>query len=564
MIGEKISLCVIAGNCEMYISRFLDHFEKVADEIIVVRAIGSAAPDRTLEIAEGRGCKIGEYKNAPDRSDWPHVDNFAAARNLAFSLGSHQWRMWADLDDIITEQSAARIREIVGKMPVDVDLISLPYNIPEHGHMRLWKERLVRPGAATWQNEVHECMAGERELKAVSDNIAEIVHMPDGKKEDRAEHTRRNLRILESVPKEERTATNLYFLHKEYLGIGKFAEACAFGVEYLERPDASTDERYEVLCVLGSLAGDAATSGDYFHMAYQCDPRRREALAELSHLAMKDGMPGKALSYARAMAALPIPEPAPWSLRWHCYGALGVNVMARSLRACGKSAEAIEIEDRHFAENDGIITLIHATRGRPEMASKAMKAWLDNARYPSRIEHIFVVDEDDETADALRSFFRCVTVGKDTPGGGCVRAWNAGARMAKGRILIQMSDDWVPPVHWDQTIIDRIGDPERPAVLAISDGHREDKLLCMAILTRKRYEHQGFMFHPEFTGVYSDNYFTDRAYADGVVIEARDIVFEHLHPAFGKGEMDAGYARQNAQSEYLKGKEVYERLSATR
>jgi hypothetical protein len=117
-------------------------------------------------------------------------------------------------------------------------------------------------------------------------------------------------------------------------------------------------------------------------------------------------------------------------------------------------------------------------------------------------------------------------------------------------------------MHWDQIIIDAIGDTSESKVLAISDGHRTDSLLCMAILTSKRYKQQGFMFHPEFFSVYSDNYFTDKAYQDGVIIEARDIVFEHLHPIFGKAEWDETYARSNSDKNFANGKATYEKLIA--
>jgi hypothetical protein len=60
--------------------------------------------------------------------------------------------------------------------------------------------------------------------------------------------------------------------------------------------------------------------------------------------------------------------------------------------------------------------------------------------------------------------------------------------------------------------------------------------------------------------MFSDNHFTDRAYADGVVIEAKDIVIEHLHPAFDKGEMDETYARSNAPANYESGLATYEKL----
>jgi hypothetical protein len=83
----------------------------------------------------------------------------------------------------------------------------------------------------------------------------------------------------------------------------------------------------------------------------------------------------------------------------------------------------------------------------------------------------------------------------------------------------------------------------------------------MAILTRARYEQQGYLFHPEFFSMFSDNWFSECAFSDGVVIDARDkITFEHIHPAFGKGEMDETYARSNAQEHYKAGLEIFKRL----
>jgi hypothetical protein len=45
-----------------------------------------------------------------------------------------------------------------------------------------------------------------------------------------------------------------------------------------------------------------------------------------------------------------------------------------------------------------------------------------------------------------------------------------------------------------------------------------------------------------------------------VVIDARDVVFEHLHPVFGKGEMDAVYARSNDSANYKAGERHLQRL----
>jgi hypothetical protein len=190
------------------------------------------------------------------------------------------------------------------------------------------------------------------------------------------------------------------------------------------------------------------------------------------------------------------------------------------------------------------------------MAYKARATWLDRAADPDAVEHIFALDPDDET---IGPFLTCRHV--INHGRGPVAAWNEAAKFSKGDILIQLSDDWDPPMHWDKLILAKFAGITTPAVLAISDGAREDNLLCMAILNRARYENQGYLFHSEFFSVFSDNHFTDRAYADGVVIEAKDIVIEHLHPAFDKGEMDETYARSNAPANYEIGKNILARLT---
>jgi hypothetical protein len=168
------------------------------------------------------------------------------------------------------------------------------------------------------------------------------------------------------------------------------------------------------------------------------------------------------------------------------------------------------------------------------------------------------VDADDESAPVFQRF---PSVFMRDGEGGPVAAWNAAAKVSKGDILIQLSDDWKPFKGWDTAIIEAIGDARKPAVLAINDGFRNDDLLCMAIMTRVRYNEQGCMFHPDFFSVYSDDWFSHCAFRDGVVIDVRDrITFEHLHPAFGKAEMDATYSRGNCEAAYQRGKQVLDKL----
>jgi hypothetical protein len=190
-------------------------------------------------------------------------------------------------------------------------------------------------------------------------------------------------------------------------------------------------------------------------------------------------------------------------------------------------------------------------------AIRCRSEWLRLADDPKRVEHIFAVDADDEEAEV---FFRFPSIIMDN-NGGPVAAWNMAAKSSTGQILVQLSDDWKPFRGWDTAIVDAIGDTSKPTVLAVSDGHRKDDLLCMAILTRARYNQQEHLFHPEFFSMFSDNWFSHCAFRDGVVIDARDrITFEHCHPAFGKAEIDATYARSNDSYHYKTGEGIFRRL----
>lgn len=202
------------------------------------------------------------------------------------------------------------------------------------------------------------------------------------------------------------------------------------------------------------------------------------------------------------------------------------------------------------------ISLLHATRGRPEQAIKARQVWLDMAKHSGRIEHIFAMDFDDEPSiKALSGLFHRIV---PTKGGGCVAAWNLAAEASSGDVLVQLSDDWTPIQGWDEEFVNRLRDVSQPAVLRPSDGHRRDDLLCMAILTRARLKQQGEFLHSGYFGIYSDDEYSFRAYQDGVVIDARDMVLLHDHPNYNPDvEMDETYINQNSSERDKHGRKVF-------
>lgn len=566
MIGEKISLCCITGNCEGIISKFIEQFRPLVDEICIVRAIGNQKHDGTLRKALAAGCRVGEYFNGKNpaipSTIWPHVDDFGAARNVAWEMASHEWVMWADIDDDITEESIKEFRRLVDGAPIGVEMIRCPYIVPDQGIHENIRERIVRRGKFTWIMPVHECLkeVDGHKYQYIETRKAVITH---GAKSDRRPSCERNIRILEAIPENERAAGTYFYLFSEYYGLGRQKDAIEIAKKFMKMPGAGEVEKYEVLLVLSTLAHELspddapAQMASLLHEAHMTCPDRAEALYELSNLQLTFGNIGRAQAYCRQMRALPKPEQNAWNIRGRFYGWAGAQLVSQVERLAQRPAHADALEYNRFKAAGGKISLLHATRGRPLQASRARLTWLETTKNPDAIEHIFAIDADDEHSECLKRFKHVVVSGE----GGCVEAWNVAAHAAHGDVLIQLSDDWVPPWHWDEAILGRIGPPDASTVLAVNDGHRTDKLLCMAILTRKRWEQQGkVLFHPDFLGLYSDNWFSERAYKDGVVIEARDLEFTHCHPLFGTAENDETYLRQNSGERHVHGQRILNQL----
>jgi tetratricopeptide (TPR) repeat protein/predicted O-methyltransferase YrrM len=563
----KISLCLIAGNVAELIERCLKSFGPIADEICIVRAVGCQEPDSTIEIAIGwcnrnnKTCKALPYYNAPANSNWPHVDDFAAARQQSFKIASGDFSFWCDTDDVF-EGDPQLIRDFAraGNYPA----LIIPYKIFAKG-LVVNRVRMMARGSGRWIHPVHEDYKFNIEpVNAVQDDRCAVIHLPrmDGSKDS----TPRNLRILESMDREQMPTGMLYHLHTELILAKRIDESIEVAKLALARQNLGQPEKYEIFLNFAEASQKDGQKAAFLHQAYATDPTRREALGLLSVIALRNGAIDRSLAYARQMLATEAPAECAWNERTGIYGWIGQDIYCQALRANGHLAEAEKIRKAAFDAVGGtLIALVHATRGRPEKAAATRKKWLELASNPERIEHIFVFDSDDEQSKRLKAMHHlCIPAG-----GGCVSAWNHGAFATSAPIIIQLSDDWIPPQQWDKLILSRIGDVDAPSVLAISDGIRADRLLCMAICTRAYVQVDHFLFHPFFKGMYSDNWFTKQAYDRGLVIEARDLIFQHDHPIAiaaraGKTdvELDDTYHRQNSPQSYHDGKAVFEYLDS--
>jgi glycosyltransferase involved in cell wall biosynthesis len=100
--GEKrISLCMIVRDEEERLGNCLESVQGLVDEIVVV---DTGSVDRTVEIAESYGARIGHFS-------W--CDDFSAARNVSLELATGDWIMWLDADDLLPGEEHDRIRHLM-------------------------------------------------------------------------------------------------------------------------------------------------------------------------------------------------------------------------------------------------------------------------------------------------------------------------------------------------------------------------------------------------------------------------------------------------------------------
>ena len=90
---STISLCMIVKDEEKVIERCLNTVIDIVDEIIIV---DTGSQDSTKD-------KVKKYK--ADIYDFPWQDDFAEARNFAFSKARMDYILWLDADDVLEKEA---------------------------------------------------------------------------------------------------------------------------------------------------------------------------------------------------------------------------------------------------------------------------------------------------------------------------------------------------------------------------------------------------------------------------------------------------------------------------
>lgn len=182
------SLCMIVRDEEKNLRRCLDCLKDLMDEMIIV---DTGSTDKTIEIAKSYGASVYNFK-------W--IDDFAAARNYAFSKATCDYIYSADADEVLNKKDIEQFQKLKEVMDISddepsIDIVQMYYCGQTSGKGRSVYnfDRELRPKlfrrlrTFIWENPIHEQIRTE---PLVFDSDIEIQHMQS------EDHASRDLAIF--------------------------------------------------------------------------------------------------------------------------------------------------------------------------------------------------------------------------------------------------------------------------------------------------------------------------------------------------------------------------------
>lgn len=229
----KISLCMIVKNEEKVLARCLSSAKSFVDEIVIV---DTGSTDKTVQIATDFGCRVFDF-------EW--CDNFAKARNFAFSKAKFEYIMWLDADDVVPKATANFLKK--SKNNFVADCYMLKYNVAfcdDKPTFCFFRERIVKNcKQAVWQGCVHECIAPFGKIEYLD-------HAIEHRKVDFGSRNR-NLHIYQKTKKlRQLNAREQYYYARELFDHKRYKSSLKNFKIFLQKSDAWVENKIDALFVM--------------------------------------------------------------------------------------------------------------------------------------------------------------------------------------------------------------------------------------------------------------------------------------------------------------------------
>ncbi len=207
---QTLSLCMITKNEEKNIKACLESMINIADEIIIV---DTGSTDKTVEIAKSYGAKVFSHK-------WN--DDFSEARNVSLEKATKDWIIVLDGDEVLPQEDGKKLKHLINTTSMEALYLRLENIVDNKSLGDAVVLRVFRNNKSyRFRNKMHEQVIFSIEEYAGKDKIQatnlRILHYGyDPKIYNMEDKQKRNLKILESYPEEERDGYFYYAIGNEY------------------------------------------------------------------------------------------------------------------------------------------------------------------------------------------------------------------------------------------------------------------------------------------------------------------------------------------------------------
>lgn len=217
-----ISLCMIVKNEEAVLARCLESVQGLVEEIIIV---DTGSTDATVDIARRFTSQVHTFA-------W--IQDFAAARNFAFSKATMDYQLWLDADDVLPQSEHAAFLQLKNTLSPDVDMVTMAYHthFDKNGNptFTATRERLLRREKNfRWVDPVHECIP-------LCGNIVRSDIAIHHRKPPSDTVCTRNLDIYEALAKKNVAFSprQLYYYARELKDHGQWEKAAVYFERFLD------------------------------------------------------------------------------------------------------------------------------------------------------------------------------------------------------------------------------------------------------------------------------------------------------------------------------------------
>lgn len=182
---------------------------------------------------------------------------------------------------------------------------------------------------------------------------------------------------------------------------------------------------------------------------------------------------------------------------------------------------------------------------------------LSHATRPHLIEFVVVVDNDDDSYDKLIAPIKLIKTNRQV----LSEYWNIAYKEAIGPIYMHCGDDVVFQTQgWDDKVIEAFNAiPDKIGFVYGDDGdpNKDKNFGTHGFLHNNWVDAVGYFVPPYFSSDFNDTWLNEVADMIGRKYKI-DILTEHMHFAFGKGELDLTHAERLVRHWKDKMPELYE------